>query len=147
MRVWLIPRVTALAALGVCQAAAAGPSWQLAGTTYNSVAFVDVNSVRREGRSRAFTAIRVSGQPTKDRWKSVVQKLSVNCDTRAFIDGGSRIENSDGSVTTYPGFGASQKAMNRGIFYDMFEIVCSGRSGQVVGDPKQWTLRKFKPGL
>jgi hypothetical protein len=82
MRVWLIPRVTALAALGVCQAAAAGPSWQLAGTTYNSVAFVDVNSVRREGKSRAFTAIRVSGQPTKDRWKSVVQKLSVNCDTR-----------------------------------------------------------------
>jgi len=146
MRICLKWRVPALAALSVCQVAATGPSWQIAGRTYNSVAFVDVNSVRREGTSRTFTAIRVSGQPAKDRWRSVVEKLSVNCDTRVFLDAGSRIENSDGTVTSYAGLGATQKAMSRGIFFDMFEIVCSGRTGEIVGDPKRWTLKNFKPG-
>src|SRR4051812_18564556 len=95
----------AVGALNFSQPAAATPSWQLAGTTYNSVAFVDVASVRGNGSSKTFTAVRVSGQPAKDRWKKVVQKLTVNCDTRMFFDAGSRIENSDGTVTTYPGFG------------------------------------------
>ena len=136
----------AMAALSASEAATAGPHWQVAGTTYNSVAFVDVASVRRTGASRSFTTLRISGQPAKDGWRSVVQKLTVNCSTRIFNDAGSKIENSDGTIATYPAFGATQKAVSSGIFFDMYEIVCAGRTGANVSDPRSWTLMNFKPG-
>jgi hypothetical protein len=101
----------ALAAL----AASGGGNWQLAGKTYNSVAFVDMTSVRAAGSARTFTAMRVSGQPAKDGWRSVVQKLRVDCGTRIFDDGGSVIEQSDGSRKTYPGFGAKQGQRPEGL--------------------------------
>ena len=75
-----------------------------------------------------------------------MQKLTVHCDSRIFDDGGSRIEQSDGSVKTYPGFGATQKAVSTGIFFDMYAIVCSGRAAQKVTDPKAWTRTHFKVG-
>jgi hypothetical protein len=28
----------------------------------------------------------------------------------------------------------------------MFEIVCNGRAGDRVADPKSWTRQNFKPG-
>ena len=77
---------------------ACGSDWRLAGTTYNSAAFVDLASVAGAGPAKSFTAMRVSGQPAKDGWRTVVQKLTVNCDTRMFVDAGSRIEQADGSV-------------------------------------------------
>src|SRR5215213_5787341 len=89
---------------------AAAAQWQLAGTTYNSVAFVDVASVVSRGQSKSFSAMRVSGQPDKDGWVSVVQQLSADCETGIFLDAGSVIEQSDGSLKKYPGFGASQRA-------------------------------------
>jgi hypothetical protein len=126
--------------------AATSPHWQLAGKTYNSVAFVDLNSVAGNGPEKRFTAVRVSGRPTSDGLVSVVQRLGVNCETRAFIDDGSQIEMSDGKVVTYPSSGANQKAFSRGVFFDMFEVVCRGREGIRVNDPKSWTLSNFKPG-
>jgi hypothetical protein len=135
--------VFALAALA---AAAGGSDWRLAGTTYNSAAFVDLASVAGAGPAKRFTAMRVSGQPAKDGWRTVVQKLTVNCDTRMFVDAGSRIEQADGSVKTYPGFGATQRAVSTGVFFDMYEIVCGGRSGKRVGDPEAWTKANFKVG-
>lgn len=127
-------------------AKAAIPNWQIAGKTYNSVAFVDVNSIVNDGRIKSFTAIRVSGQPQSDRWRSVVQRLRVDCFTRMFDDGGSRIEKTDGTVENYPASGASQRAVSRGVFFDMYQIVCGGREGSSVVDPQSWTLRNFKPG-
>ena len=140
--------VMAIAAviLPVSSNAEAASAWRLAGTTYNSVAFVDIASVRENGSNKAFTALRVSGQPAKDGWNSVVQKLTVECDSRTFTDAGSIIEQSDGSLKRYPGSGASQKAVSRGIFFDMFEIVCQSRNGTPVADPRQWTLKNFKVG-
>jgi len=134
------------AALAGIAAPAAAADWRLAGTTYNSVAFVDLASVAGSGPVKRFTVMRVSGQPAKDGWRTVVQKLTVHCDSRIFDDGGSRIEQSDGSVKTYPGFGATQKAVSTGIFFDMYAIVCSGRSAQKVTDPKSWTRTHFKVG-
>lgn len=134
--------VVALAAL----AGSGGADWRMAGTTYNSVAFVDLNSVQGSSASRRFTAMRVSGQPAKDGWRNVVQKLAVNCDTRMFVDAGSRIEQSDGSVKAYPGFGASQRAMVSGVFFDMYRIVCERSEGRRVSDPEAWTRANFKVG-
>jgi hypothetical protein len=141
-------RSCALALSALCFSSAATPpaSWQLAGTTYNSAAFVDMRSVRGSGASKNFTALRISGQSAKNGWKTVVQKLSVDCDTRVFLDGGSRITRTDGNVVSYPGFGARQIARSSGIFFEMFEIVCAGRAGTAVSDPQQWTLRNFKVG-
>jgi hypothetical protein len=142
-----MPTVIILCGLVFSAAAtAARPSWQLAGKTFNSVAFVDMNSIVGDGTLKDFTAIRVSGQPASDGWTSVVQKLQVNCDTRLFFDGGSRIEQSNGTFISYPGSGASQKAVTRGVFFDMFEIVCAGRRGASVANPKEWTLKNFRPG-
>lgn len=138
--------VISVLAASAAPAAAAPSKWQLAGKTYNSVAFVDLNSVFSEGGMKSFTAIRVSGQPKSDGWRKVVQRLRVNCSTRIFEDAGSRIEKNDGTIVNYPGSGASQKAVSRGVFFDMFEVVCSGRSGTRVTDPEAWTLRYFKPG-
>lgn len=132
--------------LATAPADAATADWQLAGKTYNSVAFVDLSSVASDGPKKSFTAMRVSGQPKSDGWRSVVQRLSVNCSTRMFDDAGSRIEKNDGTAVSYPGFGATQKAVSRGVFFDMFEVICSGRGGTRVTDPKSWTLRNFKPG-
>ena len=128
------------------QAALAASKWMLAGTTYNSVAFVDMASITSSGATKNFTATRVSGQPSKDGWLSVIQKLTVNCDTRYFVDRGSIIEQSDGSTKRYPGLGASQRAMSSGVFYDMFGIVCRDRPGTVVSSPKAWTTQNFKVG-
>jgi hypothetical protein len=127
-------------------AAAAGSDWQIAGKTYNSVAFLDLGSVSGGREARTFTAMRVSGQPDKDGWSNVVQQLTVDCETRIFVDAGSRIEKSHGTVLTYPGSGASQRAVSRGVFFDMYEIVCSGRGGTRVSDPLQWTRANFRPG-
>ena len=138
--------LVAVTALCVSSAATPPATWQLAGTTYNSTAFVDMRSVRGSGASKQFTALRISGQPAKDGWKSVVQKLSVNCDTRVFLDGGSRIAKTDGTVVSYPAFGARQIARSSGVFFEMFEIVCGGRAGKAVTDPQEWTLRNFKVG-
>ena len=118
----------------------------MAGTTYNSVAFVDMASVEGSGPSRRFTAMRVSGQPAKDGWRNVVQRLTVDCDTRLFVDAGSRIEQSDGSVKTYPGFGATQRAMVSGVFFDMYQIVCGHSAGHPVSDPQAWTRENFTVG-
>lgn len=63
----------------------------------------------------------------------------MDCGTRIFI------EQADGSVKRYPGSGASQRAVSRVIFFDMYEIVCRGRTGTAVGDPKGWT-QNFKIG-
>ena len=90
--------------------------------------------------------MRVSGQPAKDGWRRVVQKLTVNCDTRIFNDGGSRIEQADGSVKSYPGFGATQRAMSSGIFFDMYQIVCEHRAARPVADPQAWTRKNFTVG-
>ena len=125
---------------------ATASDWRLAGTTYNSVAFVDLASVAGNGSDKSFTAIRVSGQPAKDGWKTVVQRLKVDCATRIFVDFGSVIEQHDGTLKNYPASGASQKAASRGVFSDMFEIVCGGRSGTHVADPKIWALQNFKVG-
>ena len=125
---------------------AAAADWRLAGTTYNSVAFIDMASVADRGSGKTFTALRVSGQPAKDGWKTVVQKLHVDCRTRIFIDAGSVIEQADGSIRKYPGIGASQKAMSSGVFYDMFEILCGGRAARSIADPRAWTHRNFKVG-
>ena len=134
--------ILALAAL----AGSGGADWRLAGTTYNSVAFVDLASVEGSGSSRSFTAMRVSGQPAKDGWRNVVQKLTVNCETRVFVDAGSRIEQSDGSVKTYPGFGATQRAVSSGVFFDMYRIVCEHSEGRRVSDPQAWTRSNFTVG-
>lgn len=144
---WMVLGVIAASAtIASAPAAAAPPQWQLAGKTYNSVAFVDMSSVSGKGASKQFTAMRVSGQPGKDGWSTVVQKLSVNCDTRIFIDAGSRIEKPDSTAISYPGIGATQRAVSSGVFFDLFELVCAGRPGLKVADPKSWTLRNFKPG-
>jgi len=127
-------------------AGSGGADWRLAGTTYNSVAFVDLASVEGSGASRRFTAMRVSGQPAKDGWRNVVQKLTVNCDTRVFVDAGSRIEQSDGSVKTYPGFGATQRAVSSGVFFDMYQVVCEGSDARRVSDPQAWTRANFTVG-
>jgi hypothetical protein len=143
----LVPAFALAASAVLADPAAASPNrWQMAGKTYNSVAFVDMNSVSRNGALTDFTAMRVSGQPASDGWSSVFQRLQVNCDTRIFVDGGSRIEQADGTVVNYPGSAATQKAVSRGVFFDMFQLVCSGRTGLSIGDPKTWTRRNFKPG-
>jgi len=140
--------LAALAAVAAASAAqaAGGSDWRLAGKTYNSVAFVDLASVRGSGQAKSFTALRISGQPAKDGWRNVVQKLTVNCGTRIFTDGGSRIEQADGSVKAYPGIGAKQIAQGRGIFFDMYTIVCQGRAAPHVADPKAWTRANFTVG-
>ena len=133
-------------ALALAAVAAGGGDWRYAGKTYNSAAFVDMRSVEGRGSAKSFIALRISGQPDKDGWRTVVQKLTVHCDTRIFNDGGSRIEQADGSVKSYPGFGATQKAMSSGIFFDMYEIVCRGRAAPKVADPKAWMRTNFKVG-
>jgi len=62
------------------------------------------------------------------------------------VDAGSVIKQADGSIRKYPGFGASQKAVSTGVFFDMFEILCGGRAAKRVADPEAWTLRNFKVG-
>ena len=138
-----------LAIGGLCLVAASTASaadWRVAGMTYNSVAFVDVASIRASGAGKAFTAMRVSGQPAKDGWSHVMQKLTAICGTGIFLDAGSVITQADGSVKRYPGSGASQKAVSSGVFHDMFDIVCGGRKAKSVADPKAWTRANFKVG-
>jgi hypothetical protein len=49
-------------------------------------------------------------------------------------------------VVSYPGSAAKQKALSRGVFFDMYQVVCQGRTGVIVRDPERWTLSNFKPG-
>ena len=63
-----------------------------------------------------------------------------------FQDAGSAIEQADGSRVTYPGFGAKQVAFSRGVFFNMYDVVCNGRGGARTSDPKAWTQANFKVG-
>jgi hypothetical protein len=126
-------------------APAATARWQLVGTTYNSVAFVDLGSITKSGELKTAKVVRVSGQPGKDGWLRVDQLLGADCPRVRFIDNGSVILKPDGSHTSFPGSGAYQSKPARGLFADLFETLCHGRSGKIVSDPVSWTHQNFRP--
>jgi hypothetical protein len=90
--------------------------------------------------------IRVSGQPQKDRWRSSDQHIRVDCATGIMGDEGSTIEDLDGNEVTYGRTPATQPKPSRGIFLELFNAVCEGKSGPVVSDPHSWTASNFKVG-
>jgi hypothetical protein len=137
----------ALAMLLVIQSSvvAAAVHWQLVGTTYNSVTFLDRSSIVRAGAIRSVTVLRISGQPRADGWSNVTQRVAVDCAGRRFLDKGSMIRNADGSTKTFPATSAHRDVPSRGVFAQLFEAVCGGRRGAMVSDPIDWTRRNFRP--
>ena len=121
-------------------------SWEVVGSTYNSVAFVDRASFSTAKRVRIVNALRVSGQPQTDGWRSTTQRIRIDCAGRLMGDEGSMVESFDGLKTAYGPTAAVQPVPKRGVFARLYESVCEGRHGQKVADPKAWTLRNFKVG-
>jgi hypothetical protein len=121
-------------------------SWELVGKTYNSVAFLDRESTETVGSVQIVTVMRVSGQPTKDRWRSTTQQIRVDCATGTMGDAGSIVEGTDGSENAYGPTPATRTVPTRGIFADLYQSVCHERQGIKLSDPKSWTLRNFRPG-
>jgi hypothetical protein len=133
-------------AAGLPSSAVAGPArWQLVGTTYNSVAFLDRGSLSMAGGAGTATVMRVSGQPASDGWQSVTQQIGVDCAARRFADKGSAIEQADGSIVRYGASGAYQPVPSRGVFLDLYEATCQNRGGTMVADPRAWTRANFRP--